>query len=436
VGEFDPGFMKRGLTELWKRNTEYQLEKYSGSNIQYSAARILALLVCPLLLWLGAGCSPRASQAAAPLSSGWSWAAYPPVDKMRLALLPCRVLPKTSLTINAPVSGVLRVYIDRPQTNLPAGFVWAEFEPKILTAEADALNEAKQKFQEREHLAYELDLPKQKVKIGKEIEEARRQLALLELLTTSTNAALAPSLINLGGLKEASLKPEALQRARDELKLLEENYRYLCATNLMVLGIDLEAQRLELRHRQLEFERQQTQARLKMPFEGQLNASLQLAEGVTDYPVNVGQELAVVRDLSVVMLRVPLADPAWSTLPSEELSALINLPDGTKLTAPFAFKKLERIQTREEVIYYFQFPASDCTAATRLVGADLSCELWLALRQPARVVPKLTLVLHQPNAFQGRRWNEGLAQLSPGAQVLIEGQTDLAILVPEERGKR
>ena len=86
---------------------------------------------------------------------------------------------------------------------------------------------------------------------------------------------------------------------------------------------------------------------------------------------------------------------------------------------------------REDVIYYFQFPTNDCSAAMRLVGADVSCELWLALAQPARVVPKLALVLHQPASFQNRRWSEGVAQLSPGAQVLVEGQTDLAVVVPE-----
>jgi len=67
------------------------------------------------------------------------------------------------------------------------------------------------------------------------------------------------------------------------------------------------------------------------------------------------------------------------------------------------------------------------------VGADVSCELWLDLAQPARVVPKLSLVLRQPAIFQNRRWNEAVAALSPGAQVLVEGQTDLAILTPEKK---
>ena len=285
-------------------------------------------------------------------------------------------------------------------------------------------------------MTYELDLPRQKIKLAREIEEARRQLALMEALhKMATNTVMTPSLINLTGLKDQSLKPETLKRAREELTLMEDNYRYLCATNLTALGIDLVAQRLEWKHRELEFERQQNQARFKMPFAGQLNPSLQVAEGVSEYPVNAGQELAVARDLSVILLRTPLAEASWSTLPADELTALLNLPDGTKLAAPFSFKKLERFQMREELVYYFQFPTNDCSTAARLVGSDISCEVWLALSQPAHVVPKLALVLHQPASFQSRLWNDGIAQLSPGAQVLVEGQTDLAIVVPEGRGK-
>lgn len=397
----------------------------------WRALKIVAACIAPAAF--AVGCSSKHSNSALPPAPKWSWAPYPLMEKMRLAVVPCRVLPKTSLVINSPLAGVLRLYVDRPQTNLPAGFLWAEFEPKILAAEAETLAEAKQKLHEREQMVYELELPKQKIKLAKEMEEARRQVALLESIhkLVATNATIAPTLINLTGLKDQAFKPEALQRVRDELNLMEENYRYLCATNLMTLGIDLETQRLEWKHRQLEFERQQNQARLKMPFAGQLNPSLQLAEGVTEYPVNAGQELAVARDLSVILIRVPLADPSWSTLPVEGLSALLNLPDGTKLIAPFGFKKLERFQNREEVVYYFQFAASDGVAAARLVGADVSCELWLGLSEPARVVPKLALVLFKPAAFSSRLWNEGLADIAPGATVLVEGQTDLAIIMPE-----
>lgn len=408
----------------------------SSPSLSRAALRRAALTLALGALIGASGCSKVAPQAQedAPAAPRFSLETYPRMNKMRLAILPCRVLPRTSMAVNSPFAGQLRLYIDKPQTNLPTGTVWAEFEPKILMAESNALAEAKARLAERERLIMALDLPRQTLKLAKEIEEARRQLTLLEVI--STNQALLGAGVNFPGMKDRSLNPQNLVRGREELRVMEENYRYLQNTNLAVLGVDLQSQRMELERRSLEFERQQTQARFKMPFEGQLNLSLQLADGVTEYPVNAGQELAVVRDLSTVMIRLALSDPAWSALASESMSAMVNLPDGRRLEAPFAFKRIEKVQNREDVIYYFQFPADKIASAVRLIGTDVSCELWLGLPENARIVPKLALVMAKPNLFQNRRWNEGLSQLSHGARLLVEGQTDLAIVVPSSPAKK
>ncbi len=396
-----------------------------------------AALLCSLLFLAicGSGCDrteARAEPDAIPVHR-FALESYPRMERMRLAVLPCRVLPRTSMTVVAPFAGQLRLYVDRPQTNLEPNFLWAEFEPKILASESNALAEAKARLQEKERLILELDLPKQTYKLARDIEEARRQLKLLEVV--STNKSIFNGGISYPAVKDRSFNPENLQRAREELKVMEANYVYLQRTNLFVLGVDLQSQRTELDRRTLDFERQQAQSRFKMPFQGQLNLSLQLVEGVKDYPAIAGQELAVIRDLSNIYLRLAMADPSWSALPSESMSAMINLPDGSRLEAPFAFKRIEKVQNREEVIYYFQFPSERLASAVRLLGTDVSCELWLALPQPARIVPKLSLVMAQPNSFQNRRWNEGLSQVARGAYVLVEGQSDLAIVPPSSKEK-
>ena len=54
-------------------------------------------------------------------------------------------------------------------------------------------------------------------------------------------------------------------------------------------------------------------------------------------------------------------------------------------------------------------------------------ELNFTLAHPVRVVPKLTLVMHDPSAFQDRSWSAGVHRLWPDARVVAEGQTELAI---------
>lgn len=405
-----------------------QQRKASDKNPAFKLVMQAGFLTGLLALYSGCSRAPAQSTGPAP-GETWNWETVPVVDKMRLGLLPCRVQPKSSTVINSPATGLLHLYVDRPQTNLPAGFIWGEFEPKLLAGESSALQETKQRLDERERLLLELEVPKQKLKLLKEIDEVQKQTTILEML--STNRDVAPAIIGLMGLKDKSVTQEALERSKKELKVLRDSYRYLEATNLTLLGVDLQSPRTDLQHRQLEFERQQNQARLKMSTACQLNISFPLAEKVSDYPVNSGQELAVLRDMTSILLRAILSDPSWSTLPTERLKAVISLPDGTRLEAPFELKRLEKVQMREDVVYYFQFPTNRADAAARMMGTDVSCELWMALPEPARVIPKLTLAINRPAAFSNRRWNEGVSQLAKGARVLVEGQTDLAITVPK-----
>ena len=227
------------------------------------------------------------------------------------------------------------------------------------------------------------------------------------------------------------LPPASLEDARRELRLLQENLRWLNVTNpAAAAGVDLAAARMELDRRQLEFDRRRAASRFELPFAGQLILSLALADGVQEYPVSAGQELAVLRDLRSLLLRMPLEEVEWTTLPTEKMVAALSLPDGSRIVATYAYQKLELISGRETAVYYFQVPLEQSAAAARLVGTELSCDLRLNLGQRACIVPKLALVMYQPSAFEHRHWNEGIPQALPGSQLLVEGQTELAILPP------
>lgn len=385
------------------------------------------LLVVHLALLTSCAPKPeRAEQTAAP-PVAWSWTGYPATNQIRLAVLSCKVLPKSSLTLVSPLAGLLRVQLAVAQTNLAAGVVWAEFEPRMLASEAEALQETKQRLDQREQALREFELPRQRLKITRELWEAERQTALLSWLRTNQDLATLTGL----GLKSPDLRPEGLPLLQEEAALLKRSLATLSETNLTLLGIDLEMQRAEWQRRRVDFERKRDLAQLKMPLAGQLTMSLPMAEGVSEYPVNTGQELAVARDLSLIQLRMVLVDSGWAALPATALSVSIRLPAGEELTAGFTAKRIERVQTREEAVVYFLVPLEQAAQAARLVGMDVPAELRLTLERPVRVVPKLALLLHQTSAFQSRNWADGVARLWPGARVAAEGQTELAIELTE-----
>src|SRR5689334_17596252 len=131
-----------------------------------SGWRLAAWLFLPLLAF-ASSCSQHESHSDPEVAAGprFSLESFPRSDKMRLAVLQCRVLARTSMSIASPLAGQLRLYVDKPQTNLQENFLWAEFEPKILMAESNALAEARARLQEKQRLTLELDLPKQTLKM-------------------------------------------------------------------------------------------------------------------------------------------------------------------------------------------------------------------------------------------------------------------------------
>ena len=371
---------------------------------------------------------PVGAKANAEGRPPWDWDKYQLSSRMRLGTMPCQLQPKSTIQVYSPYLGTLRVYVDEVQSDQSEGYLWAEFEPDIFASEEKWLTEAKKRLEERERVQMEIEVPRKKLALERQLEEAERQAAYARIL--ATNKAWADVALTLPG-GSAPIRPDALEKTEMELKLVAQQMDMILETNLTALNLDLGLQRLDWERRNLEFQKRKDQSQFRMPFAGKLTVSLPLSKGVTEYSVDSGQELGVVRDFSAIRVRVPIGNSSWSAIPGEKLTAIVRVPSGPALEANFAYHKIEKNQNREESVYYFEIPGDRSVLAGRMVGTHVSCELWANLDEPARVVPKLALVLHDPEAFGERSWSEAVKKLFPGARVLAEGQTDLGIVLPK-----
>ena len=393
-----------------------------------------------LLGALGAstGCSPKEAkakndakkkEATGPIGASglaWNWESYPALTRMRIGQLPCQLQPKSTITVMSPISGLLRIYAQSPQSQQKAGFLWGEFEPEILKQDEQMLAESLKKLEDLERVNWEIEYPRKKRQLEQQIKDAEREYRKVEYF--ANNPELARKALSVGSSTNV-MRPETLEIARETYELLERQMKYLQETNFAALGFDLTSQRTEWNRRELELKRRKQNSRFEMPFDGALTMSLPITAGVTNYPVNQGQELAIARDVSSVRARVVIENAAWTSVSPDRLRLVVTT-GGRSLEAHFAFQKIEKIQNREESAYYFEFPKERSSEAARLIGANNQCELWVELTEPARIVPKLAVILHQPDAFQNRNWNSGIATTFPGSRLLLEGQTDLALVVP------
>lgn len=388
------------------------------------------------ILMVFSACSPESASAknksgkSGPTQSGppWNWEAYPPMTLMRIATLPCQLQPKSTITVVSPISGLLRLHVTSPEAHLEANRLWAEFEPEIFAQEEIALAESLKKLEDQERVQWEVEYPRKKMQLSQQVEDAELELKKVQLL--SKDDELARKMLHVG-TNLALLKPETLAKTEANLRLLKQSLSYLESTNFAALGFDLAGLRTEWKRRELDFQRRRQQARFEMPFDGKLTLGIPISDGVTNYPVNVGQELAVARDISSVRVRVVMENVAWTGLQPEKMKAVVRSA-GQSFEAKFTYQKIERVQNREESAYYFEFPPEQAKAAARLIGANVAAELWMTLPEPARIVPKLAIILHKPDAFQNHNWPSALASTFPGTRLLVEGQTDLAVVTPKE----
>jgi hypothetical protein len=390
-------------------------------------------LALVLMASAGLGCSPKTAKAKLPelrstptaaTGPAWKWESYPEMRRMRVATLPCQLQPKSAITVISPTAGMLRVYVHSPQAELPADYLWAEFEPEIFAQEEQTLREQLKRLEDLEQLQWQIEYPRKKMELEDRVEAAERDLKTLQLLATKTNLSTFSVGTNLN-----TIRPQAIAKAEENFRLLEQSLAYVESTNYAALGFDPTGQRTDFKRRQLEFEQRRRQSRFEMPFRGKLTFSLPISEGVTNCRVNLGQEIAVARDVSLVRVRVAMENIAWTGISPEKLQAVVRSA-GQLFMAQFAYQKIEKVQNREEAAYYFEFPPDKAAATARLIGANVTCELWTDLPEPARIVPKLAMVLHRPDAFQNRDWGAAIGSTFPGARLLIEGQTDLAVVLP------
>src|ERR1051325_3212218 len=216
-------------------------------NFQLGVQRFnAACLLLTVLLF--SGCSfektkVKAHPRAAPeptQAPAWNWDSYPPISRMRFATLPCQLLPKSTITMVSPLMGTLRVYATAPQTDLSAGFLWAEFEPEIFAAEEAALSEARKKIEDQEKLQWEIEYPKKKMQVEQQLEEAQRQVNYVKFLNENTN--LAAKAFGYGGISNL-LRADALDKAQTNLHLIRQTLAYLESTNYAAIGIDLAGMR-------------------------------------------------------------------------------------------------------------------------------------------------------------------------------------------------
>jgi hypothetical protein len=352
---------------------------------------------------------------------------YPQASELVLASLPADVQPLRSVRVKSPSDGLLTLRLPAPGTRLPEGTVWGEFDPERLKLEGDVVTLARALFEEKEKSKLGFELARSAAELSERRAEFKRQADMLARI--SADPALAE--LYAGETSGASSREEVAAlaaRLRAQLDLIDEVLRF--AGTPRETELERRALELKLQAQELDFKRRLQEFRLAMPFEGEISLIPPAPPEGKTLRVPLGADLALVRDFSAIQARVPIRRPEWRVVDPARLQLRQPNRGRTALTADYQRSVLQEINGREELLYLFQFPDSQRTAARPLAGGFVTLQLVLRLEEPARIIPKIDLILAAPAAFREGGWEAGVAAILPGARLLAQGETHLAVVTP------
>jgi len=350
---------------------------------------------------------------------------YPLADEIVLGTITAEVKPARHLRLKAPSTGQLHLRL--PPTNRPLakGTVWAELDPARLNLERRAFALARALLEAKEEPALRLEQTRARADLTERLDELERQSTMLRKLLKEPE---------LGELYLADQDAAGgTDKVRYMLTQLDHQARLLREV-LAFVGtpkqeeLELQALRLKLEQQEIELDRRERDSRFIMPFDGELTLVPPLPPPGEPLIIESGMDLARIQDFSRVDARVVIKRTEWRLLDPSRVRLRVNAGSEV-LFADFSRALAEEIFGREELVYYFTFRPEQRTAARALVGGQISAQLLAVLPQSARLVPKLDLALANPDLFRNADWDVAVAQLIPGARVILHGDTHLAITV-------
>jgi len=358
---------------------------------------------------------------------------YPLSRSILLGKAPARVTPLQEFLIKAPESGELTLYLQARTQMVAAETAIAGLEIERLELERKILDLTKRLLYEKELPEWTMQNEKTISTVDTEITQVRSQSALLEKL--KENPDLSDAFLESSNLpvSEPTATGEQidslLERNEARLALLLKYRELLLSQDYSALEKELKISKLE--QQEYNYEKRLEAASMHAPFSGEVQFLLPLSKGQTTVLVQSNEEIALLRDLTEIRADASVPVEAWRLLPVGSLTLQLGPPqDG--LIARYVSSSVKQIGGKEQLVYSFVFSERVRRAAQAYLGGIVNADLYYSVPQDAHFVPKLELILADPEAFRRGGWPASVEAAFPGHAMLAAGQDHIAVAAEKE----
>jgi len=388
---------------------------------------ILAAILASLSAWSCERVQPEQAEPAVE-TQAWDWTSYPLASRITLSEASARVQSRRTTAFVAPIDGPIEIDEDVRAAGptgieLEAGRVWARVAPQRLELERRTVQGQRRQLELRRLLFEAIEQPRTTLEARRDLENARRTRDQLRL---AVEARTDPLVREVFPDLPAQFGDDVLAAAERLVEVLEENLRLAEDPEISVEEIQLQLADVELEQAELTFDRLAERSELTMPFAGELVLSPQLDVAGSLF-VGGGDTIATARGGEIV-LHVESGEALWLDVPPEDLVYRARIPGGGVASARFERRETVDLRGFPTLVDRFTLEPDESAASLRMLnGAVVRGRLVRSLERPARLVPKLDLMVRYPDAFKRGDWTGGVGEIWPGASAVAIGLTEIAI---------
>ncbi|MFK7850105.1 MAG: hypothetical protein AB8D78_03915 [Akkermansiaceae bacterium] len=354
------------------------------------------------------------------------WVSYPVSDEISYGGMVVQVRPRQYVKLKAPLSGDLHLKVKNG--TYEKGTIWAEFEPETVALEMELIELTKSLHELKEKPMAKLEMVDGRAGLENRRDELKRNLAMMEEILADPDLAefyLGEKKGNQATSRSTIMEMKA--RLVAQITALDEAMQFIGTPDQE--RSELRLAELQLKRKENEIKKKAQESKLKLPFTGDLRYLSELPDDPeAPLVMQSGDEIAEIVDYTTLQCDMVVNRTSLRQLPTSALYLDFQQGNGRSLRARFKTKKTVEIFGKPELVYVFEFPSEQASAARPLVGGRVSADLVVKLATEATLVPKLDLVRSKPESFRDRGWRMGVENGFSGRRVLAVGQSDVAIV--------
>lgn len=357
---------------------------------------------------------------------------YPIAMEVVLGHVRAEVAARREGVISAPSSGLLELFVEPRSQELDKGVRVAELDREGREIEAQLLATERRLLETRERTDWESQRLDRVQRTESQLSQARSELAFLRRLKENPKQAGAFNLVDRASNPEeddpGALMDSLIKRAKDRIDALEDHLRNLRDPELGKLA--WEEQKLRLRQKELALKARRRRSELVMPFTGELTLLVPVSGDERVFPVDAGQDLFRIRDLTEIFAHVPLENTRWRFLERSRLRVIVG-QGRNAVPGMYHHDRVRTLNGKDVKVYSFLLPPGS-RAARAYIGGTVTGTLRMVLKAPARLVPKLDIIRAAPDGFRSGGYEGAVAAAFPGYELVVAGEESVAIRVNHE----